>query len=579
MPDPQSIPRILTERAMLLGETHYRGLIAQAVKGYQSGLFDFEEPEPLALSYSLPLGGAEVGKKIAVLPIQGILMKGWDWWSDSSCNTVECIALLKQAVEDGTVSAIVLDIDSPGGYVNGSVELADAVAIANESKPVWSVIRGMCCSGAYWIASQAGSIIARPESEVGNIGVYSVLRDTSKAYEQMGLTMTLVASGQFKGLGADGKVSDDYVSDTRRIVLDIFEQFAAAVAEGRDLDPADLAKYTDGRAYLGNQAGQLVDKIASSWEEAMEIVTGVKAPSGDEMTRATTAAIAEAVKATPAAAPINLTINTAPQAAAKEDPKPADDGKKPDDKGKDKPAPADDGKMADIHKALDDATASAKSHRDMSRKALDAANDHAGDPTPETVGKAHTCMKMCDMAKAEGDRARKAWLSVAGDPDDGNDGDDDPDDDDDDPDEKKPGDTGQSGGKDSRKNSKVAAADFEVFGDVGFKWFHEGKPFHVAAREYIGKLKTDHAAALAAMTAENDELRKRLGAARAETPPPASPRSPRKRRGVRPGSPAWSSTAHPSSSGSLMPRRPNWTRCTPPGTAKRSKDICRARAA
>jgi signal peptide peptidase SppA len=212
---------------------------------------------------------------VAVIPIVGVLTKYPSVWDDF-CGFVPTQTLL-QALEDAAAEAqtIILDIDSPGGFVNGTAELADAIAALGKSRTVIASTRGLCCSGAYWLASQCNQIIGRPESEIGAIGVYSCLMDLSGFYKQLGVSLTLVASGQFKGLGADGKVSEQLISDTRRIVTGLCVQFISAVAAGRGMSTQKAAEVSDGRAWLGAEALKLglIDSIATSFDQVVAIAT------------------------------------------------------------------------------------------------------------------------------------------------------------------------------------------------------------------------------------------------------------------------------------------------------------------
>jgi signal peptide peptidase SppA len=397
---------------------------------------------------------------------------------------------LEVAVADPAVSAIVLDIDSPGGFVNGTVELADAVRLACLIKPVIAVVRGMCCSGAYWIATQCVKIISRPESQVGNIGVYSVLVDFSKFYESLGITMTTVASGQWKGLGADGKVTDDLITDTKRINSALFSQFVAAVADGRDLDAQQAMDLADGRAFLGPQAKQLnlVDELASSFDAAIIAATGDTTPDG-ESAMAKTAITTAVVTRTPPA-----TQTAATTAAPPVPNQPA--ASKSDDGGSDSNESA--------RKVLTATIESAKSHRSQVRAAMDHCAD-MGEADDETKKSAKSAISSLKATSDEATRCAKAWLSKAG-------GDEDDEDDDDD----KEGGDGEDENK-SAANGKApiaqTSADYiSAFGDAGARWFVQGKPFAAAASEYITQLKAEHKTQLDALKAENADLQKRLGA-------------------------------------------------------------------
>ncbi len=87
-------------------------------------------------------------------------------------------------VQRDDIKAVFLDIDSPGGTVAGTPELAAAVASLNERKPVYAFSSGLMCSAAYWIASQARAIYATPSAQVGSIGVVQAVIDNSAALDK-----------------------------------------------------------------------------------------------------------------------------------------------------------------------------------------------------------------------------------------------------------------------------------------------------------------------------------------------------------------------------------------------------------
>lgn len=59
-----------------------------------------------------------------------------------------------KTINDPFVQAILLDVDSPGGEVNGCSEVADMIYKAHGTKPIIVYASGYCCSGAYWIVPQ-----------------------------------------------------------------------------------------------------------------------------------------------------------------------------------------------------------------------------------------------------------------------------------------------------------------------------------------------------------------------------------------------------------------------------------------
>lgn len=197
-------------------------------------------------------------------------------------STVYARRAVRAAAADPNVRGLLLEIDSPGGCVAGTPDLAGEVAAFRAAKPVVAACSDLCCSGAYWVASQADRVFCNVNAGVGNIGCYSVLEDTTGLQDQVGIKLRLVTTGPYKGLGADGRVTDALVEDVQREVDAIHALFVAAVAAGRGMDPAAAAALADGRAYIGRQAvdAGLADGIATAEQAAQYLNDYLSAPAG-----------------------------------------------------------------------------------------------------------------------------------------------------------------------------------------------------------------------------------------------------------------------------------------------------------
>lgn len=158
------------------------------------------EPQPVAFTYGAngmqPFTNGEVVDRgtIGIVQVHGGIVKD----SDHDCGIIGSMEMAEnvKALAAAGVSAIVLDIDSPGGQVDGTATLADAVKNA-PVRTIAVVNDGMACSAAYWIASAADEVYAtQPHSEVGSIGVYSTLADFSKYYEEAGIRVEDVYAEQ-----------------------------------------------------------------------------------------------------------------------------------------------------------------------------------------------------------------------------------------------------------------------------------------------------------------------------------------------------------------------------------------------
>lgn len=172
---------------------------------------------------------------------------------------------LKAALDDPSVTSILLDIDSPGGEANGCGELAAAIHAARDVKPINAYVGGMAASAAYWIASAASSITCSPTAELGSIGVRMAVVDDSKAQEAAGVQVTNFVSTQSpnKVLDAD---DDEHKKLFQARVDALADVFVSAVADYRDTTKdAVTERYGRGDVLVGAHAVRagLADRIGS----------------------------------------------------------------------------------------------------------------------------------------------------------------------------------------------------------------------------------------------------------------------------------------------------------------------------
>ena len=161
---------------------------------------------------------------------------------------------------------IVLKIDSPGGMVAGLDPVLDQIRELAEQTLVVASINGMGASAAYRIASQAGSVFASKDSEVGSIGTYWQLLDYSKAYEKAGVESILLTTGPYKGLGTQG---EPLTRQQREFLQETVEESNAAflqdIMAGREMSEEAVNSVADGRWWSASKAETfgLIDGIGS----------------------------------------------------------------------------------------------------------------------------------------------------------------------------------------------------------------------------------------------------------------------------------------------------------------------------
>lgn len=201
---------------------------------------------------------------VAIIDVKGPLMKGGSKYAPLS--TVEIRRALRDAVAREDVGGILLRVDSPGGSVSGTNDLAQDVADAAAIKPVHAFVEDLAASAALWIASQASHITANPTAEVGSIGTYAVVYDQSKAAELEGVKVHVVSTGPVKGAFIPGtEVTDEQVASLRTVIDALNDHFLSAVAKGRQMTRKQVDALATGETWVGKEAKArgLVDTIGS----------------------------------------------------------------------------------------------------------------------------------------------------------------------------------------------------------------------------------------------------------------------------------------------------------------------------
>lgn len=198
------------------------------------------------------------GQHVARINISGIITE------DRKLS--DAIAAL---VKDGSVPAVIVAVDSPGGSVAGGESLHAALLRLAAVKPVVAVMHGTAASAGYMVSLPAERIFARDSTLTGSIGVILETVEISGLLGKLGVDAQAITSGPLKDqpsytrpLTAPGRAYLD------TLVQDMFDQFVQMVAAGRHMDPDAVRKLADGRAYTGRQAKALglVDEIGGEIE-------------------------------------------------------------------------------------------------------------------------------------------------------------------------------------------------------------------------------------------------------------------------------------------------------------------------
>ncbi len=198
---------------------------------------------------------------VSLIPIQGMISHRNSAFSYffGGTSTEDLTQQIRQAANDPMVSAIVLDVDSPGGDVDGVDELAQEIFQARKLKPITAVSNSLCASAAYYLASQASEVVVSPSSLTGSIGVYTMHEDDSEALADAGIKLTLIKFGENKAEGNPYEPLSDPAREHLQEMVDTFGgQFEKAVARGRGVKQDDVhSRFGQGRVFDAQKAVKL----------------------------------------------------------------------------------------------------------------------------------------------------------------------------------------------------------------------------------------------------------------------------------------------------------------------------------
>jgi protease-4 len=204
------------------------------------------------------------GDRIAVVYLEGVIF-----------NSKTINESLKTYGDDSRVKAILLRMDTPGGGVAASQEIADQLKwLRNEKgKKVVISMGSVGASGGYYIACAADKIYANPGTITGSIGVIAEWVNYGNLLKWAQLRPEVFKSGEFKDVGSPTReITPKEREYLQGLINQMYEQFVGAVAEGRTtLTRERIKQLADGRVYTGEEAlrEKLVDELGN-YEKALK---------------------------------------------------------------------------------------------------------------------------------------------------------------------------------------------------------------------------------------------------------------------------------------------------------------------
>ncbi|PRM93268.1 signal peptide peptidase SppA [Arcobacter cryaerophilus gv. occultus] len=173
---------------------------------------------------------------------------------------------IERASNDASIKGVLFVIDSPGGAVAPSVEIAYAIKELSMKKPVVAYASGTIASGSYYASIWADKIIANPGSIVGSIGVIMQGFEASKLLENIGISSQTIKAGKYKESGTfTRKWTNDEEQELQGVINSTYNMFISDVADARKLDIKKHTSFADAKIFTAHQAKDvgLVDEVAT----------------------------------------------------------------------------------------------------------------------------------------------------------------------------------------------------------------------------------------------------------------------------------------------------------------------------
>ncbi|NJN41113.1 MAG: signal peptide peptidase SppA [Flammeovirgaceae bacterium] len=201
--------------------------------------------------------------EIAVIVAEGTILPGESDQGVVGAETI--IDELTKARLNKKVKAVVLRINSPGGAFQSADQMWREIVLTGQEKPVIASMGDYAASGGYYLAMACDTIIARPTTITGSIGVFSVLFDLSGFMgNKLGLTSEHVQTGEVGDMiTLTRSLTDLEKSIWQKQTDEIYETFTGKAATGRNMSQADIKKVASGRVWTGTQGAEkgLVDNL------------------------------------------------------------------------------------------------------------------------------------------------------------------------------------------------------------------------------------------------------------------------------------------------------------------------------
>lgn len=249
-------------------------IFIKAGENWQYPAYMSEDPKIIS-AFSTTNPYIQLSDNIAIVSLSGPLandpscmqeMAGWS-------STAAVRNALKIAYYDPNVKSILLNINSPGGEVDGTDATASLIQEISKKKKVHGYVSGMMASAAAWIGSATQKISSSPTAEIGSIGVVFTLVDDSAKMEKDGYKRKEIVSdvSPDKRIDANSEEGEAYI---RTRANDIAQIFVDRISSMRNVPQSHvLEHFGKGRVMIASKAleAKMIDAISTLDEAILEL--------------------------------------------------------------------------------------------------------------------------------------------------------------------------------------------------------------------------------------------------------------------------------------------------------------------
>lgn len=199
----------------------------------------------------------KTGDNISLINLEGVI--GADSLQGKGISADDVKELLSEAKSDPT-RALIISIDSPGGAVEPTQEIFNAIQRFKEEtgKKVYISMRNVAASGGYYIACAGDKIIAMPTTLTGSIGVIMELMNYQELLNKIGVKETVIKSGKYKDIGSPiREMTQEEKAMLQSLIDETYNQFLDTVSKSRHITIDKLKSIAQGQIYTGIQAKKL----------------------------------------------------------------------------------------------------------------------------------------------------------------------------------------------------------------------------------------------------------------------------------------------------------------------------------